>query len=208
MIAIKDPRWAASSRLLLAHHSIRKKDWEKALHWLDDGLGYHAEDHLAWWAKGMVNRIQGVESDDLLNAHYLAPLEPLLRAESFLAMPQTHGKEPSAVVKPLAADPAALIEIACALLDLRLFDEATRWIDEALRHGENQMLLYLQAWAFLVGSKMDVEAAELVHRASKMEIKSPYLWRPIEVRALTELSHRFPADEKLIHLLKLSSPAS
>ncbi len=203
VVAMKDPRWAASSRIMLGQYAIRKRKLDKALQWLDDGLGYHAEDHLAWWVKGMVTRIQGVESDDLLNAHYLAPLEPLLRAESFLAMPQTHGKEPSAVVKPLAADPAALIEIACALLDLRLFDEATRWIDEALRHGENQMLLYLQAWAFLTGSKMDVEAAELVQRAGKMETKSPYPWRPVELHVFTILSQRFPADEKLAYLLKL-----
>lgn len=210
-IAAKDPGWAASMALIQAHLAIRGQRWSEAQTHLDRVLSTNAEDPLAWWLKALVSRLQGESLDDrpeLLNAHYLAPLEPILRAESFLAQPSTQSAEPNALVKPLAQDPEALIEIACMLLDLQLWEEATRWIDEANRHATVPMLNYLQAWAFLRETRMEVEAVQWIQRTNSIEIASPYPHRPLERQVVRELAQRYPANDRLQKLAAILGPPS
>jgi len=143
------------------------------------------------------------ESPELAAAHALSPLEPVLRAEAFLSIPQTHGKEPSTVMRPLAGDPDALHECAHLYIEAGFLSDASRLIDEALRHGEHPMLRYMHAWILMKHTRMEMEAAAEVSRAAKSPLQPPFPWRPLEVQAVEELHARFPNDERLRALSEL-----
>ena len=162
----------------------------------EQALLYNGEDHLTWWLKAVATRLSGEavdESTDLLNAHYLAPLEPALRAEAFLSQPQGPRNGPSAVLKSLDKLPDDFIEVACHLVEAGLFDQAGRWLDEALLHANLAMLKYLLAYCCLRAG-MEADAATQVTSASLAPVVPPYPWRSIEIRVLTDLCDRFPND--------------
>ncbi len=208
VIGLGIPGLQSASRIALAQAALDAKQIDDALVLLEDAASFNAEDHLLWWLKATVKRLHGREEEedqDLPTAHFLAPLEPALRVESFLRMPQTHGKEPSAIIKPLANHPEAMIDAACLLLEAGLHEEAMRWMDEARRHRDEPMLRYLQAWSLLEKTRMAVEAAELVRGASAKPIEPPYPWRPLERKAVRALADRFPEDARLQSLKSLSA---
>jgi hypothetical protein len=173
---------------------------------LEQALLHNGEDHLAWWAKAVAHRLVGEDEEErpeLLNAHFLAPLEPALRAESFLAQPQSQGKEPNPIVAPLAASPDELLEVAHLLLEHGLMQEAARWIDESLRHVDIPLMRYLLAYGYLTRSRMETEAAEQVSAAARAPIAPPYPWRRLEREAVRLLAQRFPQDGRLGQLVSL-----
>jgi hypothetical protein len=175
---------------------------------LEQALLYNAEDHLAWLAKAVYKRIaEGPQSEsaELLNAHYLAPLEPALRAEGFLTQPQSQGREANPILKPLKESPEQFIEAACLLLDMHLLSEASRFIDEALRHEDLPMLRYLQAFALLSGTKMSVDAAEHIAAAAGKPFAPPFPWRRREIAVLEYLLSAFPNDARMKQYLAASA---
>src|SRR5207237_1444363 len=100
---------------LLGTRAVGSGDFAEADQRLEQALLYNAEDHLAWWMKAMAKRLSGEAAEEvpeLLNAHYLAPLEPALRAESFLAQPVSMDREPNPLLKPLAEYPESFVEVA------------------------------------------------------------------------------------------------
>jgi hypothetical protein len=185
---------------LLGLSALPGQDFDEADYRFEQSLLYNGEDHLTWWMKAMTARLRGSVDEDrseLLNAHYLAPLEPALRAESFLSQPRAMEKEPSALLKVLADYPEAFIEVAALLVEARLYEQAVRWIDDALRHAHLAMLRYLSAYCHISATTMDIEAAEQVSRAARLPLGPPYPWRPIEIEAIEALKSRFPKDERL-----------
>jgi hypothetical protein len=207
-LAVRSPLVRPAALVLRAMTRLRRGEHALAASDLEDALLYNANDHLAWWLKAVALRLAGgndpdAERPELLNAHYLAPLEPALRAESFLAQPQSQGSEPNPIVGPLGDDPDALLEVACLLLECGLHQEASRWIDEALRHRETPMLRYLMAWSYLQASRMEAEAAEQVRRAAGETVEPPYPWRWMEARAIRDLAERFPDEARLVGLRAL-----
>lgn len=190
---------------LLGYQALAAKDFGEASRAFEQALLYNAEDHLVWWAKAIAERhLEGGQEErpELLNAHYLAPLEPALRAESFLANP-TQSKEKVAVLNPLEETPDAFIDVACHLLEMGLNEEASKWLDESLRHVDLPMLRYLLAYAYLRASRMDVEAGELISAAGRLGFRPPYPWRPTEWTAIEALIARFPNDPTLPEYYKL-----
>ncbi|MEZ0327003.1 MAG: DUF5107 domain-containing protein [Fimbriimonas sp.] len=176
--------------------ALGAKDFEQADEEFEQALLYNGDDPLLWWAKAIAQRKMASEGDqvELPNAHFLAPLEPALRAEAFLSQSSQQGKDANPLVKTLS--PEDLVEIACLLLEHLLPDEATRWIDEALRHQDLAMLHYLQADALLQGTRMETEAAHHVVQGAKAQLP-PNPWRSVELEALERLAKRFPTDERL-----------
>lgn len=216
--AARVPGLAGAARVAEAMRLLRAGSPESAASTLLDALNDAAEDHLVWWLRAAALRHAGLgggsadamtgpeaadQSPELPNAHYLAPLEPALRAEGFLAQPQTMTKEPNPLVRPLANNPDALIEVACLLLDAGLREDATRWIDEALRHRDEPILRYLQAENLLSATRMEIESAEMVRQASGKPIEPPYPWRPAERAAIRRLAERFPDDTRLATLRRM-----
>lgn len=195
-MAAKDPRTRPASLVLLAMRALASGDLARADALLEDALGANAEDALAWWLKAVCQRRLGAseERPELLNAHFLAPLEPALRSEALLGQGAGGAASPGSVLSPLRDDPEALIEVACLLLDAGLADDASVWLDEAIRVHDCAMLRYLAAWNHLRASGMQAEAALHVKEASQREGEPPLPWRDLERRALRELSDRFPND--------------
>ncbi|AIE85023.1 DUF5107 domain-containing protein [Fimbriimonas ginsengisoli] len=180
---------------ILGQRAMARKDLSEADAKLEQALLYNADDPLLWWAKALGQRLQGSEAEpaELLNAHFLAPLEPALRAEGFLAQPMTMGKEPSPLLATLEENPEEFVEVACVLIEHGQLDQASRWIDEALRHRDLAMLRLLMAYCLLQGPRMDAEAAEHVAAAGRVA-GAPYPWRSVEIEALRVLHARFPHD--------------
>ena len=202
------PTHRALAHLEIGHRDLAAGRFREADERLETALLYNGDDPLNWWAKGMARRLADAEEEgpELLNAHYLAPLEPALRAEAFLAQSSSQGREPNPLVAPLAERPEAMIEVACLLLEIGVRAEASRWIDEALRHRDLAMLRYLLAWSLLLGSRMEAEAALGVAAAGRLPFEPPYPWREIERRALADLRARFPEDERLAQYAALAPP--
>jgi len=184
--------------------ALRQERFEDAAALFDDSLLYNAEDHLTWWCKALSLRHAGdesPESQELVNAHYLAPLEPALRAEGFFRQPDA--VDGSALIKRLAQDADALVEVACHLYEWRLYSDLARWVQAALQHRDVPMLRYLLAEAMFQSGKMPSEAANEVRLASGKPINPPYPWRPAERAVLESLGKRFPGDRRIAELLAL-----
>lgn len=196
-------RGAAHIRDALA--ATKEGDLRSALDYVDRALATLGDDPLAWWHRAVLLRLLGEDDDgaSISMAHALSPLEPALRADAFLAMPQSHGREPNPILKPLAADPDALLECVHLLIEADLVQEASRLIDEALRHRDVPMLRYMHAWCLQTYTNMKVEAANEVRLAGALPPAPPFPWRSLEVRAVTELAATFKDDANLQTLARL-----
>ncbi len=192
----KHPAAGYGVALARARRQIEARNWSAARDCLSTALEVGSDSVIPWWLFATVQRMADDEADNgpLLNAHFLSPFEPVLRAEAFLTQPQAMGAEPSALVAPVARDPEAVLDVACLLLELGWFDQAHRWIDECLRHAEVPMLRVLLAWAYRTHSRMESEAGEQLRRASSTGIQPPYPWRAMEIRAICELRQFLPDD--------------
>lgn len=174
---------------------------------LEQALLYNSEDHLAWWMKAVCKRSaqdDQQEMPELLNAHYLAPLEPALRAESFLSQPMAQGREANPILRPLRDTPEQFIEAACLLLEIGSVADASRFIDEAMRHEDLPMLRFLQAYALLRETKMLTEAASHIQAGSAKPFAPPFPWRPAEITALRLLAERFPQEARIKEYLAVA----
>lgn len=201
--AARDLGLRHASLCLRASILVADGSLDEALDVIDSALAYNAEDPLTWWLKAAVLRACGEtdeECPEMPNAHFLAPLEPVLRAEAFLSQPP-QGKEPSPIVNPVR--PEAMLEVANLLIESGLQSDAARWLDECLRHHDLPMFRYLLAWMYLTGSKMRAEAATQIAAAAKLEIGEPYPSRHYDFRAVRELAREFPDDLRLADWLSI-----
>lgn len=192
--AADGPEWEALAHLQTAMGALARGDAAEAEAHLDAALATNAEDPLLWWFRAVTARHAGrtdADAPDLPNAHFLAPLEPALRAEAFLAQPANFESGPNLLLAPLAANPDNAIEAASLLVDARLWEDAARLIDELLRHAELSALRVLLAYALLEATGMQAEAAE--HAGWVHPWQGPEPWRPIETTALAALRAAFPA---------------
>lgn len=192
-----------------AHEATRGGDYRSALADVDSALSTLGDDPLTWWNRAALARHLGEENDtELTTAHALSPLEPVLRAEAFLAVPQSMGSEPTTVLKPLVDEPQDLLEAIHVLTSSGFIADAARVIDDALRHREIPLLRYLYAWNLYKSTRMQVEAAGLVAQAGKAPLEPPFAGRSSEMEAAKGLAEAFPKDGRLAEFLKRSGPAT
>ena len=184
---------AETAKAILA---LRGADYSQALDAIESALLFAGDHPLLWWLRAMSNRLSGQVEDrpELLNAHFLAPLEPLLRAEAFLSLDQPQGKDPHPLVAPLADHPEAMVEVACWLSLCQNYADLFRWVDECLRHKEAGRLRILLASAYLK-SDQEFEASNQTWQVG--EPRPPYLWQNEERRALRSLLARWPDSTNL-----------
>lgn len=205
------PGMEAAAHGWLAEAAARAGDREQADTEMERYLAYNAEDPLGWWLKAAIKRESGLDrtEDDreLPNAHYLAPLEPLLKAEAFLNTPQAQGREPNPLLSGVAADPGQASGIVGAYLRHGLLPSAARLADELLRHRPNQMVHLLIAAAHIEHGSMEATAAEHVAAAEKLPIEPPFPYRPEEKAAVSRLAERFPDSQTISQLARLIGAA-
>ncbi|MBV6458560.1 MAG: hypothetical protein HONBIEJF_01692 [Fimbriimonadaceae bacterium] len=191
-----------------ALEAMRTANWDMALERIDEALLYAGDDHILWWLRAVVERRTGIgESQSLTNAHYLAPLEPLLRIESFLRQPPG-GSEPAAIIRPIGQNGDALVEGAARLIDAGLDDDAIRWIDEALRHQDLALLRYFAAWRLGDGANKVTEAAIHVRAAENLPSDLPLPAGELAWRCIAWLALRFPDSPRLKKLAELGRALS
>ena len=189
---------------LLGLKDLQEKEFAKAGDAFEQALAYNADDPLLWWSKAIAGRLAELDNQaELLNAHYLAPLEPALRAESFLNQPVSLDPEPNRLLTPLEENVEEFIEVACLLIEAGLFDQASRWIDEALRHRDLPMLRYLMAYCLLCATRLATEALDQVRIAAQSPIAPPFPYRTVEREAINTLLAAFPDDRSLSILAEL-----
>lgn len=176
---------------LRGDHALVENRFTDAIEAYDLALAYSAEDALLWWRKAYAMRLAGDDQagEALANAHFLSPLEFLLRVEAFLS--QSHLETTgSPLVAPLAMFPCQMRAAACQLLDLGQILDVARWIDECLRHVEIPELRLLLASLHLQrGARVEAYAQIEKTFQSKLEI------RPVlrcELRAVRRLRQEFP----------------
>lgn len=193
-----EPAWRWRRAVLAA----RAKDYAAADAELERALAHCADNPLLWWFKAWVKRKGALEADrpELLNAHFLAPLEPLLRAESFLQQGTLQGREPNPIITPLAKNPDQALDVVHLLLELDAIDEASLLMDELLRHEEIGMVRALMAWLLATRSRMKVEAAQHAGALEKKGLLPPFPWRRLERQAVAELAAVFPNSPVLAAL--------
>jgi len=197
-----------------AHRAARaaqRGDWQEAARLCERALSFNAEDPLLWWLRGLVRRHSPDQPDDtpeLVNARFLAPLEPCLRAEAFLSTPVGVAPGPSPLVKPLAASPDDLLEVVHQLVGLGQFGDAARLMEESLRFEDVPLVRYLLAWCLMTQASMPAEAANHVRAVEGTPVAPPFPWRDIELAAVVALADRFPKDTRLSALCSLLPQSS
>lgn len=175
-----------------ARRAMVAESYEEAAELFERFLLTHGDDPLAWWGLAAARRLAGDEGErpELMNARWLAPLEPMLRAEAFLSTPVDASADPSGLLDPLDETPDAFVEVAAILIDHGMWIDAARWIDEALRRHDLSVLHLLTAYAHLEGSGLKMEA-ERHFRLYQRNQGSPYPWRTVEIRVLHRLQENF-----------------
>ncbi len=200
------PAFIPAWRLARAQAFARLDKWEEADKEADQSLILNGEDYEAWWLKSVIRRRMGAgERPELLNAHYLAPLEPLLRAEGYLQQGGSHEKQASPVTLRLAKNPDLGLECIDALLEIGLVQEAAMLMDEILRHEDIGLVRLMLAWSLLTSSRMEVEAAQHIAMFEKAPLSPPLPSRKREVEAVKALAARFPQSAGLAEMSQLAN---
>lgn len=182
----------AKSLMEKARRAMFSRDYEAAAGLFERSLLFNAENPLAWWGLAAAGRLAGEEGErpELMNARWLAPLEPMVRAEIFLSTPVDASADPSGLLDSLDETPDVFIEVAATLIDHGLWHDAARWLDEALRRHPLGSLHLLAANAHLEGSGLTMEAERHFRRFQALS-GPPYPWRPVEMRAKERLQKHF-----------------
>jgi tetratricopeptide (TPR) repeat protein len=197
--------------LELAARATERGDYQRADTCYEHALLFNGDDPLAWWAKSVNRRIgnlddENAERTELLNAHYLSPLEPCLRAEAFLAQPRNHGKDPSPLLASFNDVPENFVEVACQLIQARFYEEAAYFIDEALRHQNLGMLHYLHAYLLSRKGGMEMEVASRCQMALKAKFP-PMPYRDLEREILKKLGEKHKLPQPIVDWLSDQLPA-
>jgi hypothetical protein len=179
----------------------------QAMQYLDESLNANAEDAIAWWFKAALERHDPAfnpeeERTALLNAHFISPMEPMLRAEAVLSTPEGN-PEPSPLMKPLLQNPESLTDAVCLLIECGFKADATRLIHEALKHENILILRVLLASILLKDTKLEFDVADQLREAAKVQPRPPYPWRTTEFNAIRDLRARFPNDPVLKDLRQI-----
>lgn len=186
--------WVANHR---ARAAFRRGAFREAADECEQALLYNGDDPITWIERAVALRHAGLDDEsapELPNAHWLAPLDPMLRAESFL-----RGDGAAELLRPLAAYPEEIAEAACAYLDLGLYEDAARWLAAADQIESRPLFGYLFAFCALQAPNMKAEAAAAVMAADALPRVGPFPWRGVEKTVFATLMETFPDDPELTY---------
>lgn len=160
----------------------------------------------AWVALAMHSRKQADEQTydtAMAQAHYLCPLDPLLRMEAYLSARDADEEDPVGLLKPIESDPEAMVACASFLLELGYNEDAYHWIRACLKLRPEPMLTYFLAWLVSQQAGMEVDAMSQIQIVSEKPIGLPFPNHLVERRAVNFLSERFTDDQRLKNLVEI-----
>ncbi|MBX3111107.1 MAG: hypothetical protein KF857_03790 [Fimbriimonadaceae bacterium] len=175
----------------------RAAAWALADEAVDQALVTNGDDALLWWAKAAVARHQGEDDEALPNAHFLSPMEPMLRVEAFLRQDQAQGSEPNPLVAPVALDARAARDCLARLGVWGFWADFARLADELLRHRDDAAVRYMLAWSLATRTRMRATAAEHVGKAALLPVETGGCAPPLLHTAVSGLARAFPEDVAL-----------
>lgn len=176
---------------LRTKQAFREGRYGDAARFAEQQLLYNGDDPLAWWELGMARRLDCQEdADAMANAHFIAPFEPVLRAEGFLSAPLEGAAEAHPLVGAIASQFTLMLVPALDLIDRGLWSEASRWLEECIRADGNPRLSLLAAWCWLNGTTKTAHAAQIV--ATVLKEGLPTDLTHTEAKILAELKGRLP----------------
>ncbi len=197
----------AVAALQRAMSAMKSTQYKECRDYIDISLMTNSEDQLTWWLRAVADRLSDTEEEErtsLLNARFLAPLDPVLRAEAYLATPiapDALGASP--LVFHLAEEVDSLYDVLGLLIGSGLVHDAARLINECLQHRESAMVRYLYTACLLESSTMTAEVSEQVRRAGLSPLEPPFPFRPFEVRSIRLVARRFPDDPQIQSLIQM-----
>lgn len=174
----------AAATLALGLNAMARHEWEAAVDLLEDAALLRSDCPLLWWAKAYcIRRLDGDPAQVLANAHYLAPLDPLLRADSYLSARED--AKPDALLDAWGANPQPYLEAAQALVDAGLTEERVRWLEEARRRAPCSLVERLLAAAHAEQGRDLAVSEHLRFAADSPAVADPF--RRSELAAMAKL---------------------
>lgn len=193
-----DPLLGSSSLLAQTIHSVSNGDLQSAASSAENLLTQEAQSPINWWLAATISRERGgqdEESDPLLNAHFISPLEPMLRVEAFLRTPVSSDAQRSSILESLAKDPVASIDAVVRLYNWGLQDAAVRVLEDLLRLHPTAKMYLLLAGIYLESERFAFEADRLVKQVEELSLDSLYPHTLTEWKLLQQVAKKFPNSE-------------
>lgn len=157
------PSFAPIAYLALGFSRMKEQKWAEAATFVNESLIHNSANPIAWWAKHVcLKKLGEVDPEPLTNAHYVAPHEPLLKAEAFLQLPDSDSK----LLDSYNGDPQPFLEVAEFFIQAGLYEELYLWLSEGLKRTDDPLISLMLAWLHKKAGQ-DVEAEMFVERARK-----------------------------------------
>lgn len=183
--AARIPSVSAAATFALGLLALREQRWEDAVDFFEDAAILRGDNPLVWWAKNWCLRYLDQQNEhDLANAHFLAPLDPALRADAYLNAPED--SKPDPLLDAWGDDPQPYLEVADLLASAGLAEPRARWLEEARRRAPCSLIELLLAAAHLEHGR-EMAAAEHVSFAAKAPNRA-IAQRPSEILAVRAVS--------------------
>lgn len=145
---------------LAVERAFQVQDWPRAALFAEQELLFNGNDALAWWEMAVAQRHSEVsQSDALSNAHFLAPLDLVLRAEAVLNG-EWRGRETHPLLNAIKDQPELMVLAVIPYIERGLWKDAANWLNECLRTCDSPRLHLLAAYTYLNGTSMRTHAAE------------------------------------------------
>ncbi len=183
------PSVSAAATFALGLLAMRGQRWEDAVEIFEDAAILRGDNPSVWWAKNWCLRYLDLQNEhDLANAHFLAPLDPALRADAYLNAPED--AKPDPLLDAWGDDPQPYLEMADLLGSAGLAEPRARWLEEARRRAPCSLIEVLLAAAHLEHGR-EMAAAEHIGLSTKAPDRATE-HRPSEILAVRAARARFP----------------
>lgn len=186
LLCMQDLRLRSASWFCLGLSAMRRKKWALAEANFSESLLFNGANSLAWWLKNWCLRKQNAENDfDLSNAHFLAPLDPCLRADSFFATNEAK------LLDGFGTNPHHFLDVAEWLFYSGQWEEMYSLLTEAIPRAPASLHHLLLAYAFTQIPDKQMAAMEQIVFAGNCS-NQVVPTRMSERFAVRSLSSQFP----------------
>ncbi len=153
--------------------AFKRQDYEKAALYAEQQLLFNGNDPLAWWELAVAQRHMGQDAASALaNAHFLAPHDPLLRAESILGAGPDLATGLVGLLQEFEEHLEPLRWASACYLERGLWQDAATFLTNVHTVKEDPITHLLLAYCYINGTTMKTQAAEHYQGFVKLEIAS------------------------------------